>query len=439
MTKKLAIVLLLLVASAMTFIALRWLRPSRVLPRVHGEELRFTLRGRSPDDEFGGVVEILPDGNGDGRPDLAVGAPYDDAAGRDAGRVALFDHEGNLLVDLLGRRAGECLGSEIRRLADVDGDGVDDFAVGASGQAGQFAGRVVVYSGRDRRELWSVEGRKAAGRFGHAIASLNDVNGDGTPDLAVGAPGNNGREVNGAVRALSGRNGATLWEVSEEKSKRFGYALKAVEDLDGDGVGDLAVASRWAPLRILSASDGKELDFGFDVTAHDLDVLLPAPEAPEHLLVGTFDQDRPGGVQLLRLASREKPYDFSPAGLVSFGHTVSRVGDVNGDGYMDFAAAAPDADVGGLPRVGLIEIHSGKPFEHGLLGLYRGEREGDNLGYALCGGDLDGDGYAEIVLGTTVDDGTPGHLRVISLRRKIPLVNGEFREFVAPPDMGPEE
>src|SRR5688572_24810550 len=88
--------------------------------------------------------------------------------------------------------------------------------------------------------------------FGFAVAGLHDVNGDGTGDLAVGAP------TAGRVYVLSGFDLNILHEIEDPDDLtgtgceatgtvaspcNFGYALAAVGDVDADGVDDLAVGA----------------------------------------------------------------------------------------------------------------------------------------------------------------------------------------------------
>ena len=103
----------------------------------------FSFSDISPDDFFGHDVEIIGDLDGDGVIDIAVGAPYDNDGGQSQGAVYILflnsdgtvkdsqkisSTEGNFqnIID-----SGDCWGNAITSLDDLDGDGITDIAVGA--------------------------------------------------------------------------------------------------------------------------------------------------------------------------------------------------------------------------------------------------------------------------------------------------------------------
>src|SRR6266545_3813341 len=89
---------------------------------------------------------------------------------------------------------------------------------------------------------------QARAYFGAALAGVGDVDGDGVPDLGVGEPSQNvaGQDNQGRVFVFSGATGArlrTLGNPDPQALARFGFALAGVGDVDGDGVPDLAVGA----------------------------------------------------------------------------------------------------------------------------------------------------------------------------------------------------
>src|SRR5262249_54236580 len=135
---------------------------------------------------FGWAVSELRDVNGDGVTDLIVGEVNGGSDTR--GRVgATPGRPHNLLWGPAGR-AGDQNGYAVADAGDVNGDGIPDVISGAPG-SGNDPGRAYIYSGATGRTIARLHGHRAGEEFGAAVASAGDVNGDGVPDLLVGAPG----------------------------------------------------------------------------------------------------------------------------------------------------------------------------------------------------------------------------------------------------------
>ena len=144
------------------------------------------------------------DMDGDGRDDLLVGTRGADGAFRVAVRSSADGaviHE----LDLAGGGISDApVGAELARLAmdvvgDVNGDGHDDIAIGQD-SVSDGAGRVLVFSGRDGGLLASIDGTDG---FGRTVAAAGDVDGDGRDDFLVGAAGNDGEPTGVATLFLS--------------------------------------------------------------------------------------------------------------------------------------------------------------------------------------------------------------------------------------------
>ena len=147
-------------------------------------------------------------------------------------------------------QVGREFGLALAGVGDVDGDGVPDLAVGAPEQ-----GRVFLFSGATGQRLRTLNNPtpQAGARFGRALAGVGDVDGDGVPDLTVGAPGQDveGRDTQGQVFLFSGATGQqlrTLNNPTPQAGARFGRELAGVGDVDGDGVSDLAVGAPFQPV-----------------------------------------------------------------------------------------------------------------------------------------------------------------------------------------------
>mgnify|MGYP001490605058 CR=1 FL=1 len=213
---------------------------------VDGAEL-FRATGTSNAGYFGTAAAVIEDVTGDQVPDVLISEPGDFGpgivrvhSGADGSAVAGRSIPGESDDDRIGRA--------IAVVGDVDGDGVDDYAVGAPAaldkRGNRFAGRVVVHSGATGRELFRKTGsvRTAGGTshadaFGSSIANLGDQDGDGVPDFAVGAPGALGE---GAVTVFSGgKKGKVVYTARGTSGTGLGRAVANAGDLDGDGRDEL--------------------------------------------------------------------------------------------------------------------------------------------------------------------------------------------------------
>ncbi|MDC0159133.1 integrin alpha [Candidatus Nitrosopelagicus sp.] len=161
----------------------------------------------------------------------------------------------------------DLFGNSVANIGDLDGDGVNDLAVGGwFDDGGDHRGAVhIIFMNTDGSVDSTVEindsttnGPTLAGNdeFGYSVANIGDLDGDGVNDLAVGAPeGDSGLPNTGSVHIIfmntdgsvdstveinsSTTNGPTLIQ-----NDQFGSSVANIGDLDGDGVNDLAVGAQ---------------------------------------------------------------------------------------------------------------------------------------------------------------------------------------------------
>ncbi|MFQ5750138.1 MAG: FG-GAP repeat domain-containing protein, partial [Planctomycetota bacterium] len=132
------------------------------------------------------------------------------------------------------------LGSSVQSLGDVDGDGFRDFGAGKTGG-------LRIFSGRTRQMLWDRNGFPTLLGMGVPLEQARDMNGDGLADILAGAPKANtllgGKEA-GLILALSGKNGSIRRSIEGTRERAsFGASIQSLEDLDGDGLPEVAVRS----------------------------------------------------------------------------------------------------------------------------------------------------------------------------------------------------
>lgn len=159
--------------------------------------LLYTRTGEDAGDNFGWDVAPAGDVNADGAPDFIVGAPLNDALGSNTGLVYVYSGPtGALLHVFTGEAAVDKLGLSVGRAGDVDGDGFDDILAGAwwndadTNVTGDNRGRAYVFSGRTGGVLTSFTGEASLDHLGRPISGGHDINGDGVPDVVVGARDN---------------------------------------------------------------------------------------------------------------------------------------------------------------------------------------------------------------------------------------------------------
>ncbi len=362
--------------------ALMWLlTPALISPTLAfgaSSSLAQYLRG-----SWQGYSGIALNLNGDGKEDLVIGAPYARREGATGALIVYpaihsrFPHRPSAILD------GECnLGWSLVSLGDINGDGKADFATGAlngSNEEVSLAGTVAIYHGSEQPQKVAVlAGENALDKFGFALAS-GDLNGDGIPDLIVGAPYHSPSPdlyQKGTVYVYfgPGYNPATAVKIPATAAYGgIGFSL-ATGDINGDGVTDL----------LLQAS-GKVIGF-YGVKGS----FAPDPAAPDVVFT-----------------SKE----------AGFGKSMAVLGDLDGDGFRDVAVGADLAALGDAIDSGCLFLLKGGS---GPRTVNADAVSPDRLaridGEPNCGrfasvilplGDIDGDGIPDLAVSAVHGDGDP--------------------------------
>jgi hypothetical protein len=264
----------------------------RVFSGATGNVL-YTLDGTESNQLFGYSLAGLPDLTGDGLGELGIGGPYvTNLQTVKAGMATVVNGAtGATLYSWTGWNAKDAFGRAICPAGDVDGDTVEDVIVGAPQPLGGLRGYAQVFSGSTGLLMWDFAGDSPGDLFGTAVAAAGDVNGDTLDDVAIGAPGDDDQgSRSGSVRVMSGQAGLELFTTyGSAANHELGSSLDGGLDLNADGVPDLVAGSPGDPgqkgqgtgsAQVLSTSN-----LGLCASDHLLSIASGAPLSM-HLDVG---------------------------------------------------------------------------------------------------------------------------------------------------------
>ena len=397
---------------------------------------------------FGAFLDADGDVNGDGYDDLLVAATTFDTTQVDAGKVYLFPGgpSGPLPAWTWSTsgddQARARMGVEVAHAGDVNGDGYGDVLIGAAwyDTAWENAGKAFLYVGSSAglasTPLWTAEGPlQTWAFFGVRLSGAGDVNDDGYDDVVISAQGLHAPWPSGWGRISvyhggpGGLSAMPDWTsaAADAMDAGLGSFLDTAGDVNGDGFADIIVSGAdpldpvwigkafvyhgssmgivstpaWESVGegITGASFGWSLGHAGDVNGDGYsDVIVGA---------GAYDSNKgkaylylggPGGLST-NFAWSSMGDSVEGAG---FGRRVSTAGDLDGDGYDEVIVAAPGSS-GTDPKAGKVFLYEGQP--GGLSSVPAWTSSGDGqlhsgFGWDLDSGDVNGDGIPEIIVGS---------------------------------------
>ncbi len=398
----------------------------------------FSPTGAASGDYFGYSVAPAGDFDADGRPDVIVGAPHNDAGGGDAGRAYLYSGANLGAAPLLFTGvAGEQLGFSVASAGDFNGDGYDDVIVGCPTNAAGNGRALIFYGGPapNTSSDLTLPAQVVGENFGISVAGAGDVNGDGYADVIVGAPFNStgGVDIGRAYVFYGGAVPNAIPDITLTglvAGDELGWSVASTGDFNADGYADVIVGARYNDAAALDAG-AAYVYYGGPVSNNAADVILLGSVASDHfgtsvasagdingdgnpdVIVGAPDNDATAVNAGAAYVFFGGPAASSTADLTllgadasdAFGTSVSSAGDVNGDGFADMIVGA---DLAGATSNtdGLAYIFLGGSSPNAVADLVMGPSPlGDTFGISVAGaGDVDGDGYGDVLVGDSGDD-----------------------------------
>ncbi len=401
-------------------------------------DFELAWSGEAPGDRAGAQVAWGGDHDGDGLTELLLGAIYNDTMGDAAGAAYLLDASSPTLTAgraiLLGSGSADLAGAAVAS-GDWDGDGWPDVLVGAPGYYGDSAGAVYAVlgplTGQVFLQLAEFVVVGGSGKAGNTLARGTDLDGDGVDELVIPVPTTDDiylfDELVAGTRDVSDFDGGLY----ATDTREFGAAVDGGVDVDGDGLDDLLVGAPGAGqtgsggevFLFLGPISGSTVhtDAEFWWRGHDHERLGGAvaivsdgnADGRPDLLFGAsnahLDEAKAGQAYAIReLPTRPVGAHVVAEAVVQgsgrydrVGVSVGRCGDMDGDGVDEVIIGAEMHSDSNTGRVFVIpaDVSGVDDVEDAASAWAISETAGGSADSAACIGDWNGDGLDELAVG----------------------------------------
>lgn len=231
---------------------------------------------------------------------------------------------------------GEYFGSSVSGAGDVNGDGIDDLAIGSpyanlainpKWNSPDTTGAAYIYYGNANGGTTSrstYNGSVIGGNFGKSVSSAGDFNGDGKEEIIIGNPN---AEINGKARAGQVHVGSSLILSGDSEYLSIGSSVGTAGDFNGDGLDDIVASGTRFAVVFGQAGGRRELDLS--------------------------SLDEKDGFTINHEYFKQANGTFS---VETSGSNARTTGDLNGDGIDDLAIGVPGATPDGIKNAGKVYV-----------------------------------------------------------------------------------